>query len=378
MKEAASVSVEPVVVNTTRQADGSYPVVVRPGAQDLLPQILRDHAPAARYAIVADAMVADLLGPSLRAGLEEAGLKAELVRFPAGEQHKTRESWIALTDALIGRGVGRDGCIIALGGGVTGDLAGFVAATYMRGIPYVQVPTTLLAMVDAAVGGKTAVDTPAGKNLVGAFHQPRAVLIDPRVLQTLPDEHLRSGLAEGVKHGAIADAGYLEWIGEAAKSFLDLEEEPLTRLIRRSVEIKADVVSRDPLEAGPRQALNFGHTLAHALETASGYRAVHGFAVGAGMIASAEVGEELGITREGSADTLREVLGALGIPLHPAPGVPPARLLDLAGRDKKNRGDRTRYTMIEHIGKVATTPEGEYTFALEDEAVTSVLTRLWG
>ena len=366
-----------ILVSTPPRESLRYPVVVEPGGLDGLPALLEEAAPAARYAIVADAVVADLVGVRVRDLLEDAGLVADLVRFPAGEPHKTRESWGSVSDALVGRGVGRDGCIVALGGGVTGDLAGFVAATFMRGIPYVQVPTTLLAMVDAAVGGKTGVDTPAGKNMIGSFHQPRAVLMDPRVLATLPDDQFRSGLAETVKHGAIADASYLDWITGSADALLAQEEEALSRLITRSVEIKAEVVSEDPEEAGRRQILNFGHTLGHALEAWGGFRLPHGYAVGAGMVAAAEVGETLGVSRAGTAEALRDALGALKIPARPTGTVPPPRILDLARRDKKAREQRPRYILLAHVGEVARPDDGGWTFPVDDEQVAEVLERAW-
>lgn len=364
------------ITTPARKAD-SYPVVVEPGALESLPKLLAKEAPASRYAIVADALVADLLGARVKELLEDAGLGVELVRFPAGETHKTRESWASVSDALVGRGLGRDACIVALGGGVTGDLAGFVAATYMRGIAYVQVPTTLLAMVDASVGGKTGVDTPAAKNLVGAFRQPRAVLIDPRVLESLPEEQFRSGLAESVKHGAVADATYLGWIHDAAEAVLGQEEEALTRLITRSVEIKAEVVAEDPEETGRRQVLNFGHTLGHALEAWGGFRLPHGYAVGAGMVAAAALGEEIGVTEAGTADALRETLNALKIPPRPTGAVPAARLLDLARRDKKARDQKTRYLLLKRLGEVARPEDGGWTFPIEDDVVAAYVEAAW-
>lgn len=365
-------------VKTLPRRSQTYPVVVAPGALESLPDLLTEEAPASRYAIVADAVVADLLGTKVRELLEGAGLDADLIRFPAGEQHKSRESWASVSDALLGRGVGRDGCILALGGGVTGDLAGFVAATYMRGVPHVQVPTSLLAMVDASVGGKTGVDTPSAKNIIGAFHQPRAVLIDPRVLASLPEDQFRSGLAETVKHGAVADLGYLDWIHQSTELLLGQQEDALTRLITRSVEIKAEVVAEDPEETGRRQILNFGHTLGHALEAWGGFRLPHGYAVGAGMVAAAAVGEEAGITASGTADRLREVLSALKIPPRPTGAVPPQRVLDLARTDKKAREQRTRYVLLGHLGEVARPEDGSWTFPLEDDVVAAVLETAWG
>src|SRR5690606_4159708 len=199
------------------------------------------------------------------------------------------------------RGFGRDCCVIALGGGVAGDIAGFVAATYMRGVPFVQLPTTLLAMIDASVGGKTGVDTAAGKNLVGAFHAPRIVIIDPLTLRTLPETELRSGLAEAVKHGAILDAAYFDWIADHVDDLLARDHAALEYLIARSVDLKANVVSEDPLESDRRAILNFGHTVGHALERCTNYRLPHGFAVSAGMCAEAALGQAAGFTNRGAA-----------------------------------------------------------------------------
>ncbi|HEV2131034.1 MAG TPA: 3-dehydroquinate synthase family protein, partial [Longimicrobiaceae bacterium] len=253
-------------------ASSEYEILVGAGLQRTLPEILTRCCPAHRYALITDERVRDLYGISTLEALRGAALQATLFAFPAGEEHKTRESWAAVTDAMLTAGIGRDGAVLALGGGVPGDLAGFVAATYMRGLPWVQLPTTLLAMIDASIGGKTGVDAPAGKNLVGAFHPPRLVVADTELLRSLPLAQLRAGLAEAVKHGAIADAAYLRWIVDAGEALLAAEAESLLRLVVRSIEIKADVVARDERESGPRKMLNFGHTLGHAIEAASHYR----------------------------------------------------------------------------------------------------------
>lgn len=353
-----------------------YDVVVEPGALDQLPTLLAEAAPAFRYVIIADATVASHYGERVRGGLEDAGLRVSMATFPAGEEHKTRESWAALTDALLADEVGRDGAVIALGGGVVGDLAGFVAATYMRGLPFVQVPTSLLAMVDASVGGKTGVDTPAGKNLVGAFHQPRLVVSDPQLLRTLPERELRSGLAEAVKHGAIADRDYLEWIGGAAGPLLSRDAEALARLVRRSVEIKADFVSADPLETGARKALNFGHTIGHAVEALAGYRIPHGYAVAVGLVAEALAGEDAGVTEAGTAELLSRVLRSFGLPVAPPAGLEPEAIVALTRRDKKARQAHARYTLLARPGEVARTAAGDWTFPLDEQRVAALLGRL--
>src|SRR5690606_11333108 len=291
-----------------------------------------------------------LHGEPLRRALEAAGLPAELLVHAAGETSKTRATWSALTDGLLTKAFDRDTCVVALGGGVTGDLAGFVAATYLRGVPVVQVPTSLLAMVDASVGGKTAVDTAHGKNLVGAFHPPRLVVVDPLVLRTLPVTELRAGAAEMVKHAAIADVRYLDRIRTAAAGLCaDAERGSagLGELIERSIEIKAGVVGRDPLEQGERAVLNFGHTLGHALERELAYDIPHGHAVAIGMVLAARVGEVLDITAGGTSDMLADALRTLGLPVSLPGDVARGRLLAAAATDKKARAGRLRFVLLE-------------------------------
>ncbi|HMH57204.1 MAG TPA: 3-dehydroquinate synthase, partial [Gemmatimonadales bacterium] len=281
-------STGPVIVS---HAQGSYPVYVEPGAIARLDALVLQHLPGCRVAMLVDETVL----PLYRSGrLGPGEWNGETLTFPAGEQSKNRDTWARLTDALLERGFGRDSGVIALGGGVTGDLAGFVAATYMRGVPYLQVPTTLLAMLDASVGGKTGVDTPQGKNLVGAFHPPAAVIADPRTLATLADRDYRAGLAEAVKHGLVADRAYFEWMETNAPALMSRSLDTLTRLIRRSVEIKAEVVSGDEHELGRRAILNAGHTVAHALEQVSDYELPHGEAVALGLVVECELAEQLG------------------------------------------------------------------------------------
>lgn len=356
----------------------SYDVLVEPGVLRRVPELLRQVAPADRYAIICDDNVEQPHARALARSLDDAGLRSDVLSFPAGETHKTRETWARLTDRLLDLGIGRDGAVLALGGGVTGDLAGFVAATYMRGIALVQIPTSLLAMIDASIGGKTGVDTAHGKNLVGAFHPPRAVVIDPQLLRTLPERELRGGLAETVKHAAIADVAYLDWIHDSATAILARDDAALDELIRRSVHIKVRVVNEDPFEKGARKALNFGHTIGHAVEALAEYALPHGFAVSIGMIAESEAGEEYGITRSGSSDVMRRVLGRLALPITIPKDQAPNDILDRAKLDKKARRAAIRYTLIARPGEIARGRDGEWTFALDDELVASVLERLRG
>jgi 3-dehydroquinate synthase len=348
-----------------------YPVVVSSGELDRIASTVRAVAPRARVAIISDSQVAPLYGDRVTRAL--AAADAPIV-MPAGEQHKHREMWARLTDEMLARGYGRDSVVVALGGGVVGDVAGFVAATFMRGIPVIQVPTTLLAMVDASIGGKTGVDTPAGKNLVGAFHPPLAVIIDPDVLRTLGAEHLRAGFAEIVKHGVIADAKYFD----QARDFVErwplggaegLGE--LTDIIRRSVEIKAAIVSRDERESGLRRVLNFGHTIAHAIEAATDFSTLHGQAVAIGLVAEARLAERIGVASHGTARLIERACRAAGLPTA-MPSIPLDTIIGYTRADKKARGGRVEYALPKRNGEMAGAESG-WTVSVEDNVVREAL-----
>lgn len=302
--------------------------------------------------------------------------RCALFSFPTGEPQKTRATWSDLTDRLLAAGFGRDTAIVALGGGVVGDVAGFVAATFLRGIPYVQVPTTLLAMIDSSIGGKTGVDTPQGKNLVGAFHQPAVVVADASTLKTLPERHVSAGIAEAIKHGAIADARYFEWLVADCAAILARDVDTLQEVVRRSVEIKAAVVSDDVKEQGKRAVLNFGHTFGHAIEAVTGYRSLHGEAVAIGMVAEVELGLELGITDPAVPDRLRAAAAALRLPATLPHGVAPERVLQTMEQDKKKRRGHARFALLERLGRVARTAAGEWTHAATEPAISRVLDRM--
>lgn len=350
----------------------SYDITIGDGALAALPEALRRHCPATRYAVIADATVAGLYGEAVHASVGAVG-PCDLFTFPAGERSKSRDQWESLTDAMEAAGIGRDGAVIALGGGVTGDLAGFVASTYRRGIPYVQLPTSLLAMVDSSIGGKTGVDTPLGKNLVGAFHQPRAVIADVAFLQTLPEPHVRAGLAEAVKHGAIADAVHFHRIGALHGALLRRQSDALEEIVARSVAIKAEVVGADPLETGRRAILNFGHTIGHAIETASGYTLLHGEAVAIGMVLEATLGTAMGTTREGTATALGDTLRALNLPTTIG-DVDPDILLQAMGHDKKARRGTVKFALLKELGQAARSSDSDWTFSAPRELIESALT----
>ena len=354
-----------------------YTVHVAAGALAEAGRIVRHAAPAHRIVVVTDHTVRALHGAGVVAALErDSGAAAvNVLEIPPGEAQKTRERWTALTDELLALGCGRDTTLVALGGGVVGDLAGFVAATYHRGIPIVQIPTTLLAMVDASVGGKTGVDTTAGKNLVGAFHAPAAVIADPIVLATLDRAHLRAGLAEVLKHGVIADAEYFhETVRDAPAVISDPASalDALAALISRSVEIKASVVARDERERGERRTLNFGHTLGHAIEHESGYTLLHGEAIAIGMALESRLAESLGVAEDGTADAVHAGLAAAGLPSRLPATLDPARVVVATHADKKSRRGVVEYALPLRIGAMAGEERG-WSLPVEDEPVLAVL-----
>jgi 3-dehydroquinate synthase len=343
-------TLNPVIVTHSL---GSYPVYVEPGVLERLDELAIKHLPGRQIVMIADETVHGLYR---EARLGKPTWKGKTLTFPSGEKSKTRGSWATLSDSLLERGIGRDGALIALGGGVTGDLVGFVAATYMRGIPYLQVPTTLLAMLDASVGGKTGVDTPLGKNLIGAFHPPHAVIVDPRTLAPLPERAYRAGLAEAVKHGLIADQGYFEWMEAEAATLAARDLDALTRLIRRSIEIKAEVVSGDERELGRRAILNAGHTVAHALEQAFNYELPHGEAVALGLVVECEIAERLGIAPQGLRSRVAGLLLQLGLPVRLGQQLERTSLLETMSLDKKNRGHLIHFALPLRLGEMHRAP----------------------
>jgi 3-dehydroquinate synthase len=351
----------------------TYRVLIARGALADVGRIAASTSRAHRYAIIADETVAPLYAARVRSSLGEG--RARLYAIPPGEAQKTRDTWAALTDSLLADGHGRDTTVIALGGGVVGDLAGFVAATFMRGVPYIQVPTTLLAMIDASIGGKTGVDTAAGKNLVGAFHQPLAVIVDPDVLRTLPPDHLRAGLAEALKHGVIADAAYFDDVATTAPAIIAGDRAAgaaLERVIVRSVSIKADVVRRDEREGGVRKTLNFGHTIGHAIELRSGFRLLHGEAVAMGMVLEARVAERIGVAEPGTSERVRAAVERSGLPAARPADQSPDEILAATRGDKKARQGVVEYALPARIGEMAAADRG-WAVSVTDDIVLEVL-----
>ncbi|MGH8150393.1 MAG: 3-dehydroquinate synthase [Steroidobacteraceae bacterium] len=335
--------------------DRSYPILI--GA-DLLgdPAVLDRAVRGSGVLLVSNSVVAPLYAARLAGALGRRRVVEAIL--PDGEAHKTLANVSRLLDVLVANRFNRDSTVIALGGGVVGDMAGFAAACYQRGVPYVQVPTTLLAQVDSSVGGKTGVNHPGGKNLIGAFHQPAAVVTDVSTLATLPQRELRAGLAEVIKYGLIRDAAFYGWLEQNMDRLLGRQPEALARAIRRSCEIKAEIVARDEREQGERALLNLGHTFGHAIEAATAYRGwLHGEAVGAGMLMAASLSRELGTLEPAAVDRLRALLERTGLPVA-ARDVPAGAALEHMRIDKKVKAGRIRLVLLKGIGSAYVT--GEY------------------
>jgi 3-dehydroquinate synthase len=358
---------------TVSHALGSYPVSIGPGSLERMPMAAAEHFPERRSAMIADAAVFALYTAGRLGAVNWTG---ETLCVPPGENSKTRETWARLTDELLERRFGRDSGLIGFGGGVVGDLTGFVAATYMRGLPYILVPTTLLAMLDASVGGKTAVNAPQGKNLIGAFHPPAAVIADPLTLTTLPEREYRSGLAEAVKHGLIADADYFEWMEAESAPILQRDPAIVARLVHRSVEIKAAVVSADEREGGRRAVLNAGHTVGHALEQLSGYRLTHGEAVALGLMVECEVAERLGVAAGGVQGRVAALLERFGLPVRYGSSLDVPAAIAHMRSDKKNRGALIHCALPAAIGRMH--HESGWTTPVSAEQVAAALVKLRG
>ncbi|MCL7713458.1 3-dehydroquinate synthase [Stenotrophomonas mori] len=354
--------------------DRPYPIAIGPGLLDEGPR-LADPLRGRHALLVSDDRVAPLYLERVRRALQAA--RPDLVIadhvIPAGEASKTLQHFGATLQALAGLGATRDATVLALGGGVVGDLAGFAAACWMRGVDCVQLPTTLLAMVDSSVGGKTAVDLPQGKNLVGAFHPPRAVIADTGVLRTLPPRELRAGLAEVIKYGGIGDPAFFQWLQAQRDALLAGDDAALAQAIARSCEHKAAIVERDPLEKGERALLNLGHTFGHAIETAQGYGAPdnanlnHGEAVAVGMVLAARLSALLGMADTADTDALRDLLLAYGLPVTIPAGLEADALLAHMRLDKKNLAGRLRLVLWRGIGKAEVVPD------VDESAVLAVL-----
>lgn len=345
VRQAAPAAIERVTIEL---GERSYPIVIGPG-------LLGDTAAVQSLVTARDLLIVtnETVAPLYLEAAQRAlgpGRRTSTVVLPDGETYKTLESVSRIFDALVDARLNRDAAVVALGGGVIGDMAGFAAACYQRGIDYVQMPTTLLAQVDSSVGGKTAVNHPQGKNLIGAFHQPRCVIADTRTLDTLPVREYRAGLAEVVKYGLIYDAAFFEWLDAHAEALVQREDAAVMRAIRRSCEIKAQIVAQDEREHGLRAILNLGHTFGHAIETATGYGEwLHGEAVAAGMVLAADLSTRLGWLPAADRDRAVRLLERFGLPVA-GPRIGATQARELMGMDKKVLGGRLRLVLLRSLG----------------------------
>jgi 3-dehydroquinate synthase len=328
----------------------SYPIHVGAGLLDRA-ELYRPYLAGGSAAIVTNQVVARLYLSRLRIALGDVRVTEIVV--PDGEQAKSWPTLERVFDALLEARCGRDTLLVALGGGVVGDLAGFAAAVYQRGMPFLQVPTTLLAQVDSSVGGKTAINHARGKNMIGAFHQPLAVVSDVATLDTLPDRELRAGLAEVIKHGLALDAGFVAWLEANLEKVLSRERAALSHAVMRCCELKAGIVAADERESGVRALLNFGHTFGHAIEAATGYGTwLHGEAIAAGMIMAAELSRGLNLLEKRDVERVRRLIERAGLPVK-GPAIEPGELIEHMAVDKKAAGGELRFVLLEAIGRAA-------------------------
>ncbi len=333
----------------------SYPILIGDGLLGT-PDVLVPYIGGHQAAVITNTTVGPLFLDKLRASL--GGVAADVIELQDGERFKTLDTYASVIDALMHKRHNRTTTLIALGGGVIGDLAGFAAATFQRGVAFVQVPTTLLAQVDASVGGKTAVNHPGGKNMIGAFHQPRCVLADTATLATLPMREYRAGLAEVLKYGVIWSARFFARLERNTQALIERDAALLAEVIRESCAIKAAVVAEDEREQGRRAILNYGHTFGHALESLTGYgQLLHGEAVAIGMVLAADCACRHGLLDEASAQRIRDLVGALGLPTAMPAAIDPSAALEAMGMDKKVVDGRLRLVLPERIGAVRVTDQ---------------------
>lgn len=337
---------------TVGLGDRSYPIHIGAGLLDRS-ELFAPHLRGKRAALVTNDRVAPLYAQAVERTLAACGARSFRVVIPDGEAQKNWQTLDGVFEELLRAQADRATVVVALGGGVVGDLAGFAAATYQRGVPFIQVPTTLLAQVDSSVGGKTGVNHPLGKNMIGAFHQPLAVVADTNTLDTLPARELAAGLAEVIKYGVIRDRPFFEWLEGEIERLREREPAALAHAIGRSCEIKAEIVALDEREAGPRALLNLGHTFGHAIETLEGYGTwLHGEAVATGMVMAARLSVRLGRLTEADAERIERLLARAGLPVRP-PVLPVEAWLDAMGRDKKNEAGRITLILPDALGSAA-------------------------
>jgi 3-dehydroquinate synthase len=337
-------------VNLDKKTSASYEIYIGENIVDRMGLIMAKNNWASRYVMITDSNLSTSHGERVQATLREMELKVDLIDFPAGEASKNFQTNLRIVDRIIDLGADRTSALIALGGGVVGDITGFIASVYMRGIPYIQVPTTLLAQVDSSIGGKTGIDLPEGKNILGTFYQPKGVFIDLAFLKTLTPREFRSGLAEIVKYGIIDDPELLSSLEVEAEAIRNRDINLLEKIIARSCCIKKGIVEIDEMDKGVRRILNFGHTIGHAIEAESGYSVSHGDAVSIGMVASALISERLKYLPSGDRERIISLIRAIGLPDRIPKTLSPTGILSRIKRDKKKEGDTIHFVLLKKIG----------------------------
>ena len=333
----------------------SYPIYIEQGCMQTLGKDLCEKKIGNKFGVISDSRVAELYGDIFIESLRKSGINATLFTFPEGEQNKNLQTFATLASQLTQAGFDRHDALIAFGGGVTGDITGFLASAYMRGIPFVQVPTTLLSQVDSSVGGKTGVDIPEGKNLIGAFYQPKAVYIDIELLKTLPREELLGGLAEVIKHGIIRDTDFLTFLERNRELILNLDSKAIEKTVYICCKIKADVVAEDEREGGIRKILNYGHTIGHAVESASDFQLIHGLAVSIGMVAASRLAVANNLLSPEVSERIFQILSDYKMPVEVPPELDRKRIKRYILTDKKAVSGQVFYVLPTKIGQTCVT-----------------------
>ena len=363
---------ETVHLNLKKAHNNSYDILIDKNLLNKIPTILKKEKLANRYLIITDNNIQKLFGNKLLKKLKNKNLKVDLISFKAGEQSKNISTYAQLIESTHKLGLDRNSAIIALGGGVVGDIAGLVAATYMRGIAYIQIPTSLLAQVDSSIGGKVAIDLNRGKNSCGAFYQPKAVYIDISLLKNLPKKELLNGLAEIVKHAIIQDKQLFSYIEENINKILKKDEKTLTKIIKRNCQIKAKIVQLDEKELNLRKIVNYGHTIGHALETLTNYKKYsHGQAISIGMVVESKISNKLGWLTKEDLDQQIKLFKKLGLPTK-LPKLQPNKIINELKKDKKAVSGKVQFTLPKKIGTMQT-KNGKYGLTISNKVIISTL-----
>jgi 3-dehydroquinate synthase len=339
-----------IKVNLDKKVSSSYEICIGNELMDRIGMLIVRNMPALHYFIITDVNVSAMYGGSLLDRLRGMSLSADIIDFPAGENAKNIGTTIAIVERLLRLGADRKSALIALGGGVVGDMTGFIASTFMRSVPYIQIPTTLMAQVDSSIGGKTAIDLPEGKNLLGTFYQPRGVFIDMKFLNTLPDEDIRNGLAEVIKYGIIDDVAFFNFLEENMRAIKERDREVLEKIVQNSCRIKKGIVEIDEKELGLRRVLNFGHTIGHAIEAESNFTISHGVAVSLGMAAAARISERLYDLPEGDRERIEHLLESAGLSCRIPQTITTDGIITRLRADKKKEGDTIHFVLLKKMG----------------------------